>query len=157
MGNNTDCFKLDWIEYLLQALCWDFAKNDIRRRHVIKWETFSSLLTICAGISPVTGDFPAQRPIRRSFGVFFDLHPNNRLNKQWWGWWFETPSRPSWRHCNVFLVFLPRINYLGVYVCVFQDAYHNKLSICMDSFTKWCMATHICHIRNNGLNYYWFR
>ena len=23
------------------------------------------------------------------------------LSKQWWGWWFETPSRPLWRHCNV--------------------------------------------------------
>ena len=23
-----------------------------------------------------------------------------RLSKQSWGWWFETPSCPSWRHCN---------------------------------------------------------
>ena len=26
---------------------------------------------------------------------------NKRLSKQSWGWWFETPSRPLWRHCNV--------------------------------------------------------
>ena len=32
---------------------------------------------------------------------FFDLRPNKRLSKQWWGWWFETPSCPLWRHCNV--------------------------------------------------------
>ena len=63
-------------------------------------ETLSALLTICAGNSPVTGDFPEQRPVTRSF-VFFDLHLNKRLNKQWWGWWFKTPSRPLWRHCNV--------------------------------------------------------
>ena len=25
---------------------------------------------------------------------------NKRLSKQWWGWWFETPSRPLWRYCN---------------------------------------------------------
>ena len=25
---------------------------------------------------------------------------NKRLSKQSWGWWFETPSRSSWRHCN---------------------------------------------------------
>ena len=25
-----------------------------------------------------------------------------RLSKQSWGWWFETPSRSLWRHCNVF-------------------------------------------------------
>ena len=42
-------------------------------------ETFSVLLAICAGNSPVPGEFPAQRPVTRSFGVFFDLHPNKRL------------------------------------------------------------------------------
>ena len=36
-------------------------------------ETFSAFLAICAGNSPVTGEFPAQRPVTRSFGVFFDL------------------------------------------------------------------------------------
>ena len=46
------------------------------------------------------GEFPAQRPVTRSFDVFFDLHPNKRLSKQWWGWWFETQSWPLWRHRN---------------------------------------------------------
>ena len=64
-------------------------------------ETFSALLAICAGNSPVPGEFPAQRPVTRSFGVFFDLRLNKRLSKQSWGWWFETLSRPLWRHCNV--------------------------------------------------------
>ena len=27
------------------------------------------------------GDFPAQRPVTRSFDVFFDLRPNKRLSK----------------------------------------------------------------------------
>ena len=45
-------------------------------------------------------EFPAQWPVTRSFDVFFDLRPNKRLSKQWWGWLFETPSRPWWRHCN---------------------------------------------------------
>ena len=67
-------------------------------RHQI--ETFSALLAICAGNSPVTGEFPARRPVTRSFDVFFDLRPNKQLSKQWWGWWFETPSCPLWRHCN---------------------------------------------------------
>ena len=44
---------------------------------------------------------PAQRPVTRSFDVFFDLRLNKRLSKQSWGWWFETLSRPLWRHCNV--------------------------------------------------------
>ena len=64
-------------------------------------ETFSALLAICAGNSPVTGELPAQRPVTRSFDVFFDLRLNKQLSKQSWGWWFETLSRPLWRHCNV--------------------------------------------------------
>ena len=67
-------------------------------RHQI--ETFSALLAICAGNSPVPGEFPAKRPVTRSFDVFFDLNLNKRLSKQWWGWWYETPSRPLWRHRN---------------------------------------------------------
>ena len=63
-------------------------------------ETFSALLAICAGNSPVPGEFPTQRPVTQSFDVFFDLRLNKRLSKQWWGWWFETPSRPLWRHRN---------------------------------------------------------
>ena len=60
-----------------------------------------ALLALCAGNSPITGEFPAQRPVTQSFDVFFDLRLNKRLSKQLWGWWFETPSRPLWRQCNV--------------------------------------------------------
>ena len=64
-------------------------------------ETFSALLALCAGYSPATGEFPSQRPVTRSFDVFFDLRLNKSWSKQSWGWWFETPSRSLWRHCNV--------------------------------------------------------
>ena len=67
-------------------------------RHEMK--TFSALLAISAGNLLVTGEFPAQRPVTRRFGAFFYLRLNNRLSKQSWGWWFGTPSRPLWRHCN---------------------------------------------------------
>ena len=63
-------------------------------------EIFPALLAVWAGKSPVTGEIPAQRPVRRSFDDFFDLRLNTRLSKLWWGWWFETPSRPLWRHSN---------------------------------------------------------
>ena len=59
--------------------------------------TFSALLALCAGNSPVTGEFPAQRPVTRSFEVSFDLCLNNLLSKQTGGWRFETPSRSLWR------------------------------------------------------------
>ena len=63
-------------------------------------ETFSTLLALCAGNSSVVGDFPAERPVTRSFDIFFDMHLNKRFSKQWWGCWFNTPSCPLWRHCN---------------------------------------------------------
>ena len=46
------------------------------------------------------GEFPTQRPVTRSFDVFFDLRLNKRLSKQPWGWWCETQSWSLWRHCN---------------------------------------------------------
>ena len=64
-------------------------------------ETFSALLAFCAGNSPVTGEFPTQRPVTRSFYVFFDLRLNQQLSKRWKRRWFETPSCSLWRHCNV--------------------------------------------------------
>ena len=65
-------------------------------------ETFSALLALCAGNSPVIGEFPAQSPVTRSFDVFFDLRLNKRLSKHSWGWWFEMTSRPLWRHGNAY-------------------------------------------------------
>ena len=40
-------------------------------------ETFSALLALCAGNSPVHGEFFAQRPVTRSYDVYFDMHPIN--------------------------------------------------------------------------------
>ena len=48
-----------------------------------------------------TGEFPTQRPVTRSFDVFFDLRLYKRFSKQPWGWWFEKPSWPLWRQWNV--------------------------------------------------------
>ena len=44
-------------------------------------ETFSALLAICAGNSPVPGEVPTQRPVTRGFDVFFNLRLNKRLGK----------------------------------------------------------------------------
>ena len=55
-------------------------------------ETFSALLAICAGNSPVSSEFPPQRPVTQSFDIFFDLRLNKWLSKQSWGWWFEMLS-----------------------------------------------------------------
>ena len=80
------------------VLCIDWLGH-----HCFTWwchqmETFSALLAICQGNSPVPGEFPAHRPVTRSFDVFFDLRLNKRLSEQSWGWRFETLSCPLWRH-----------------------------------------------------------
>ena len=115
--NNAElwyCFVLAWISCWTNELLviWGAWCDGTVRRYargslycVWSWwrhqmETFFALLALCEGNSPVTGEFPSQRPVTRSFGVFFDLRLNKRLSKQWRGWWFETPSRSLWRHCN---------------------------------------------------------
>ena len=66
------------------------------------WTIFSVTGPFCVWNSPVTGEFPWQRPVTRNFYVFFDLRLNKRLRKQSWCWWFETASCSLWRHCNGF-------------------------------------------------------
>ena len=89
--------------YWIRAQMWEFGKNPVRSeicwsdyhktgfcsqswwRH--QMETFSALLAICAGNSPVPGEFPAQRPVTRSFDVCFDIFilnqgPDVRVRKK---------------------------------------------------------------------------
>ena len=89
------------LKLMYQWYSWIIIYSD----HFMIWwrhqmETFSAILVLCAGNSPVAGEFPAQRPVTRSFELFFDLRLNKRWSKQSWGWWFETASRPLWRHYN---------------------------------------------------------
>ena len=81
--------------------------NDDRRFYGIFMVTssngnISALLAICEGNPPVTGEFPSQRPVTRSYEVFFDPRLNERLSKQSRRRWFETPSPSLWCHCNVY-------------------------------------------------------
>ena len=79
-----------------------FGLNKKLGARPVAWKHFPRCWSFVRGLnSPVPGEFPTQRSVTRSFDVFFDLRPNKRLSKQWWGWWFETPSRPLWRHRHV--------------------------------------------------------
>ena len=77
-----------WIHF------WCYFHDD-----VIQWKHFPRHWPFVRGIhrSPVNSPHKGQW-----YGalMFFYLHPNKRLSKQWRGWWFETPSCPFWRHCN---------------------------------------------------------
>ena len=72
------------------------------------------------------GEFPTQRPVTRSFGVYFDLRPNKQLSKQSWGWWFETLSPPLWQHRNVRAI-TPRHNRLKCEIMVLGYVFHHML------------------------------
>ena len=50
---------------------------------------------LCEGNSPVIGEFTSQRPVTRSFDVFFNLRLNKRSSKQSRRRWYETPSGPT--------------------------------------------------------------
>ena len=89
-------------DYWSQRICLSLISSQFTFTHMMTSSNgnFFALLAIWAGNSPVTGEFPSQRPVTRSFDVFLNLRLNKRLNKQSWGWWFETPLCSLWRHCN---------------------------------------------------------
>ena len=88
----------------LDRVTWSFKTHSSWWRH--QMEPFSALLALCEGNSPVTVEFPSQRPVTWSFDVFFDLRLNTRLSKQSWGWWFEMPSYSLWCLCNGYKMFV---------------------------------------------------
>ena len=116
---------------------------------VIKWKHFPRNWPFVRGIprSPVPGEFPAQRQVTRSFDVFFDLHLNKRLSKQSWGWWFETLSRPLWRHCNEYCMRslmsgCIHANLSSNFFLVFNDTLVQKsMSICWSYAQQWNIST----------------
>ena len=95
-------------------------------------ETFPALLALCNGNSSVTDEFPSQRPVTRNFDVFVDLRLNKRLRKHSWGWWFATPSRPLWRHCNVNNIFkfssLNEYSWMKFHLCLFLRGFQSQLT-----------------------------
>ena len=94
------------------GICHWFGCERYHQEHddVIKWKHFPRYWTFVRGIhwSPVKPPPPPppqhthtkKRPVTVRFGVLFHLHLNIQLSKQSWGWWFETPSCPLWRHCD---------------------------------------------------------
>ena len=109
--------------------------------------TCSAYLAICAGNSPIPGEFPAQRPMTQSFGVFSDLRLNKRLSKQSPGWWFETLSRPLWRHRNVTNISMSHALNEHIYQirCLeFDSEMHFSYMSCVH-FTNWLFCFYLLY------------
>ena len=81
MKNDIVCHKM---RYDMNIVIYDkryimiwYMKHD----DVIKWKYFPRYWPFYVWNSLVTGEFPAQRPVTRSFDVFVDLRLNKRLSK----------------------------------------------------------------------------
>ena len=92
---------------------WEQKRNydDVTFKYSPWWrhqmETFPRYWPFeCEGNPRVNGGFPSQRPVMQSFEIFFVVNLNICLSKQSRCWWFETPWRSLWRHCNTVLLTL---------------------------------------------------
>ena len=85
---------------LLWKWPWRYTFCTTCHDDVIKWKPFPRYWPYVRGIHRSSVNSLQKGLVTRSFDVFFDLCLNKRLSKQSWGWWFETPSRSSWRHRN---------------------------------------------------------
>ena len=70
------------------------------------WEFFYSwwrhqIVTFSAFFGPLCGEFTGHRWIPLTKASDAGHWCNKQLSIQSWDWWFETPSRSLWRHCNV--------------------------------------------------------
>ena len=69
----TFCLEKGHLMHFFTSMVKSFAFWSWWRHQM---ETFSALLALCAGNSPVPGEFPALRPVTRSFDFLFDLRLN---------------------------------------------------------------------------------
>ena len=132
-------------------------------------ETFSTLLAICAGNSPITGEFPAQRSVMPSFDVLFDLH---RMN----GWVNNCEAGDLRRHHLHYDVI---VMWVELMICamhfLYQQSIHRQVTVTIKrsydqskwrtpntvstDFRELCQqgtsfAVHIAHAESHGTD--WF-
>ena len=50
--------------------------NKAQQKHCMMTSSNGNIFPVTGPLSPVPGEFPAQRPVTRSFDIFFDLHFN---------------------------------------------------------------------------------
>ena len=79
----------------------------------------------------VTGEFPPQRPVTRSFDIFFDVGLNKRLGKPSKRWWFETHRA----HYDVTVRNCDHLSTLG--------ALHQNVCCCITEAVLWTISQSI--------------
>ena len=94
-------------------------------------ETFSVLLALCKGNSPVTDEFPTQRPGTRCFDVYFDLRLNKRLGE-------PSSADDSRRHRAHYDVIV--VNTLDIIKKVVFENYRDIVSVAKRNISRWCTS-----------------
>ena len=101
-------YCVQWVEYSVDLT--EFPKKThphtitsmmtLGHDDVIKWKLFPRYWPFVRGIRRSLVNSPHKGQWRGAviFSLIYAL--NKRLSKQSWDWWFETPSRLSWRHYN---------------------------------------------------------
>ena len=154
-----NCWYIWKLLVLLGGSYWYFLVEDMSWCH--QMDTFSVLLTLCAGNSPVTSEFPSQRPVMWIFYVFFDLHLNKRLSKK--------PCSCFLRcHCThydvtVMYIFWMKVYFGGNLVILFKGSYCYFLEVSIAISKKKLLnileRRHLNFLVNTGDNYcskwYW--
>ena len=81
------------------TICILLAKLAPFHDDVIKWKHFPRYWPLVRRIHRSQMNYPHKDQWRGAL-MFSLICLNKRLSKHSWGWWFETPSRSLWRHCN---------------------------------------------------------
>ena len=66
----------------------------------IIWKHFPRYWPFVRGIHRWPVNSPHKGQWHGALMVFFNLHLNQQLSKQWRRQWFDMPLRSLWRHCN---------------------------------------------------------
>ena len=74
--------------------------NSRSHNDVIKWKHPPRYWPFVRGIHRSPVNSPHKGQWRGAFMLSLNCAWINRWVKKSWGWWFETLSRPLWRHCN---------------------------------------------------------
>ena len=117
-------------------------------------ETFSVLLAICAANSPVTGKFPALKPVAWSFDFFICAWINGWVNNREAGDLRRTPSRPLWRHCNGAVIYPTDSQLVGTLFTHDISATIRYILVCVDSSTNEFKLRNWFICQSNSLFYF---
>ena len=90
------CYAIDMWEFVWWRMDTDIVKHD----DVMKWKHFPRYWPSVRGIHQSRWSPSSKASDAEIWCFFFICALNKRLRKQSGGWWFETQSRPLWRHCN---------------------------------------------------------